>query len=91
MVTNGIDWEKAYGEKWSEMSADQKDMAIVGMFNSLKKGQELSLLKIESFCDDQDKKNSRFDKAFWICILGVPGAFTVIAILATTLINHIGK
>ena len=88
-INNGIDWEKAYGEKWSSMTEEQKDVAIVGMFNTLKKGQELSLLRIESFCAEQSAKNSRFEKAFWLCIFGIPGAFAVLTVLATTLINHI--
>ena len=91
MANDGIDWEKAYGEKWSEMTPDQKDVAIVGMFNTLREGQRQVLKTVDGFCEEQSKKNSRFDKSFWLCVIGIPGAFGAIIILATTLINHIGK
>jgi len=80
MAGNGINWELRFGKPVNEMDEGEWRMAQVTIFNELTKGQK---------ANTEDHK--RFDRAFWICILGVPGAFAVIAILATTLINHIGK
>ena len=79
-MTNGIDWELRFGKPVNEMDEGEWRMAQVTIFNEFTKG-----LKVN--CDD----HKRFDKAFWFCMLGIPGAFTAIIILATTLINHIGK
>jgi hypothetical protein len=80
MAGNGINWELRFGKPANEMDEGEWRMAQVTIFNELCKNQKVN---------SEDHK--RFDRAFWLCVLGIPGAFTAIIIIGTAVINHIGK
>jgi hypothetical protein len=88
---NGINWESIYGEKWSEMTTEQKDVAIVSMFSQVNKTLIFVSDKIETSAKENLDCHKRYDKAFWMAVLGIPALATIVTIIATTLINHIGQ
>jgi hypothetical protein len=79
-MANGINWELRFGKPVNEMDEGEWRMAQVTIFNELTKGQKTN-------CEE----HKRYDKSFWLCVLGMPVVAAILTILATTLLNHIGK
>ena len=87
MANNGIDWEKYYGERWSEMTAEQKEMATVSMLSRLKKGQDTITENLEKV----DKCVSKHEKIYYTVLIGGPIVVSILIVLGTAFINYLGR
>jgi hypothetical protein len=90
-MANGFDWEGLTAKPIELLTTDEKLIVLIGEVRETKTQGQVTAKTVDTFCKEQCKKNTFFNRASLTVIITVPALFTALILLFTVITNHIGK
>jgi len=90
-MANGFDWEGLTAKPIELLTTDEKLIVLIGEVRETKTQGQTTAKTVDTFCKEQCKKNSFFNKAALTAFIAIPAICTILILYFTVFVNHIGK